>query len=173
MPDNYKRPSDISEYTNLLSSIYKADVNATGGNPDDFTMSGYANDNNIYIINHSYTDSNAFKTAMSGILLAYPLATPIVYQLTPTQINNLLGLNNLYSDTGDLSVKYKSGGVIQTQTGDIVTFTVGVGDMDKGTLLNRLITGNYDKIRLKKGENVISFTGNVKQVSIDKYSRWI
>ncbi len=109
----------------------------------------------------------------NNLEVVYELADPITYQLTPTQINNLLGLNNLYSDTGSLSVKYKSGGVIQTQSGDIVTFTVGVGDMDKGTLLNRLITGNYDKIRLKKGENVISFTGNVKQVSIDKYSRWI
>jgi phage-related protein len=110
---------------------------------------------------------------LPNLQIVYSIAEPYTVQLTPTQINNLLGLNNLYSDTGDLSVKYKSGGVIQTQTGDIVTFTVGVGDMDKGTLLNRLITGNYDKIRLKKGENVISFTGNVKQVSIDKYSRWI
>jgi hypothetical protein len=123
-----------------------------------------------------YTTSETkedFNNRFSNLFIVFTLVEPITVQLTPTQINNLLGLNNLFSDTGDLSVKYKSGGVIQTQTGDIVTFTVGVGDMDKGTLLNRLITGNYDKIRLKKGENVISFTGNVKRVSIDKYSRWI
>lgn len=121
----------------------------------------------------SYATASDLLTSIGSIEFVYPLDTPITYQLTPNQINNLLGLNNLYSNTGSLSVKYKSGGVIQTQTGDIVTFTVGVGDMDKGTLLNRLIKGDYDKIRLKKGDNVISFTGNVKQVSIDKYSRWI
>lgn len=139
----------------------------------NYVFNSTENNQYFYVRDTDYTDANAFKTAMSEHYLVYELATPITYQLTPTQINNLLGLNNLYSNTGSLSVKYKSGGVIQTQTGDIVTFTVGVGDMDKGTLLNRLITGDYDKIRLKKGENVIKFTGNVKQVSIDKYSRWI
>ena len=146
---------------------------------------------NVAKCSYDYSDSDHFFIETDGVNTAvfiwlpndaidslsieivYELADPITYQLTPTQINNLLGLNNLYSDTGDLSVKYKSGGVIQTQTGDIVTFTVGVGDMDKGTLLNRLITGDYDKIRLKKGENTLSFTGNALQLVIDKYSRWI
>ena len=171
----YKAPTNKDSMPNAICSQYAAKT-WTEGTADlslDSIFCMLTSPLQFRIRDTRFTDANAFKTAMSGAMLVYELATPTVYQLTPTQINNLLGLNNLYSDTGDLSVKYKSGGVIQTQTGDIVTFTVGVGDMDKGTLLNRLITGNYDKIRLKKGENVISFTGNVKQVSIDKYSRWI
>ena len=40
-------------------------------------------------------------------------------------------------------------------------------------LLNRLITGNYDNIKLNKGSNVIGLTGNVTTFTINKYSRWI
>lgn len=44
---------------------------------------------------------------------------------------------------------------------------------DKTALLNRLVIGNYDKIRLKVGVNSISFVGTVSQVKINHYSRWI
>ena len=40
-------------------------------------------------------------------------------------------------------------------------------------LLNRLVTGNYDKIRLSKGSNTIGLTGNVSVFEIDKISRWL
>ena len=105
--------------------------------------------------------------------LVYELATPTIVQLTPAQVNNLLGVNTLYADTGDLTVSHKSNGVIVTNTGAIVSFTVAVDDMEKGALLNRLVTGDYDKIRLKNGDNTIVLTGNAQQFVIDKYSRWI
>ena len=41
------------------------------------------------------------------------------------------------------------------------------------TLKNRLVTGNYDNFALTIGMNVISWTGDVDAVSIEKYSRWI
>jgi archaellum component FlaC len=34
--------------------------------------------------------------------VVYPLATPIAYQLTPTQVKSLLGTNNVWADTGDI-----------------------------------------------------------------------
>ncbi len=44
----------------------------------------------------------------------------------------------------------------------------------KGTTLkNRLVSGNYDKFSLEKGENTISWTGNVTRIDIENYSRWI
>jgi predicted phage tail component-like protein len=44
----------------------------------------------------------------------------------------------------------------------------------KGSVLkNRLVTGNYDNFALNLGMNVISWTGDVDAVSIEKYSRWI
>ena len=55
-----------------------------------------------------YSDGNAFKTAMSGHYLAYELATPFDIDLTPVQIEALLGVNNVFSDTnGTTEVDYK------------------------------------------------------------------
>jgi len=56
----------------------------------------------LSIINTLYTDPTAFKTAMSGVQLVYELATPQTIQLTPTQVNSLLGTNNLWADTGNI-----------------------------------------------------------------------
>jgi phage-related protein len=44
---------------------------------------------------------------------------------------------------------------------------------EQNVLLNRLITGNYDNIKLNKGSNEIGLTGNVTAFTIEKYSRWI
>ena len=41
------------------------------------------------------------------------------------------------------------------------------------TLANRAITGNYDNIVLKRGRNEISYSGNVTQITINKFSRWV
>ena len=59
--------------------------------------------NNWIVVHDSrYTDVDAYKTAMSGIHLAYELATPIEVDLTPTQIITLSGANNIWADTGDI-----------------------------------------------------------------------
>lgn len=41
------------------------------------------------------------------------------------------------------------------------------------TLANRAITGNYDNIMLKQGKNEISYSGNVTNISVNKFSRWV
>lgn len=54
------------------------------------------------------TSVDDWKTWLStnNLQLVYELATPITYQLTPTQIKSLLGNNNAWCDTGDVNVKY-------------------------------------------------------------------
>lgn len=42
------------------------------------------------------------------VQFAIEIATPEVYQLSPEEVNTLLGVNNIYSDTGDVSVKYRA-----------------------------------------------------------------
>jgi len=44
----------------------------------------------------------------NNLQLVYELATPIVYQLTPTEVKSLLGQNNVWADTGDTSVEYRA-----------------------------------------------------------------
>lgn len=46
-------------------------------------------------------------TPTTGAEVVYELATPQTYQLTPTQVNSLLGQNYIFSDTGNITnVKY-------------------------------------------------------------------
>lgn len=41
------------------------------------------------------------------------------------------------------------------------------------TLLNRQVVGDYDKIKLNKGANTLTLTGNATALTISKYSRWL
>ena len=64
----------------------------------------------MYIANSEYawiylpdtTDSNA------DIQLSYSVATPLTIQLTPHEVNSLLGTNNIFADTGDTSAEYRA-----------------------------------------------------------------
>lgn len=47
-----------------------------------------------------------FTTAMSGVQLVYELATPQTITLTPTEVTTLLGDNNIWADSGNVSVTY-------------------------------------------------------------------
>lgn len=40
--------------------------------------------------------------------LVYPLAEPITIQLTPHEVKSLLGVNNIFADTGDVSIEYRA-----------------------------------------------------------------
>ena len=40
--------------------------------------------------------------------VVYMLATPITYNLTPTEVKSLLGINNIWSDAGDVEVEYRA-----------------------------------------------------------------
>lgn len=54
-------------------------------------------------------DADAFKTAMSGILLVYKLATPVLLDtLTSQQIKTLLGTNTIWSDADSIEIEYRA-----------------------------------------------------------------
>ena len=71
-----------------------------------------------------YADADAFKAAMSGVQLVYELATPLTYQLTPQEVEALVGTNNVWSTGDSVSVTYtKDTGSQATLSGAIVTFS--------------------------------------------------
>lgn len=41
------------------------------------------------------------------------------------------------------------------------------------TLMNRLVTGDYDDFRLQSGDNTVSLSGTITSASIRNYSRWL
>ena len=62
----------------------------------------------IYIRDDNYTDGQTFMTAISGIQIAYALETPITIQLTPTEVQLLKGVNNLWTDGDEIELTYKA-----------------------------------------------------------------
>lgn len=56
---------------------------------------------------NGYTDAQLFTTAVTGQKLVYELATPLTYQLTAREVEALVGENNIFADTGNVSVQYK------------------------------------------------------------------
>ena len=53
-----------------------------------------------------YSDAATFKTAVSGVLLVYELATPQTYNLTAQQVKLLTGQNHVWADTGDITITW-------------------------------------------------------------------
>jgi hypothetical protein len=47
-------------------------------------------------------------TPTTGAQIVYELATPITYQLTPTEVKTLLGSNSVWADTGNTSLAYRA-----------------------------------------------------------------
>lgn len=67
-------------------------------------------DNNQIALKDTDYESTALFTAHlqeSPIQVVYRLATPVVYQLTPRQINTVLGLNNILTNYGSIFMEYR------------------------------------------------------------------
>jgi hypothetical protein len=97
-----KLTADTSAVANMLCSVYKTVSQNAMGSTRDKCIAGLNWSNGVRVQDSDYTDVTTFKQAMSGVQLVYELATPITYQLTPTQVKSLLGTNNIWADTGDI-----------------------------------------------------------------------
>ena len=94
----------------IISSQYRLASNECMGAPSFstfgdfiFAQNSVASACRVLIRDTRYTDAPTFTTAMSGVQLVYELATPTTVQLTPTEVATLLGQNNIWADTGDIT----------------------------------------------------------------------
>lgn len=68
----------------------------------------------VYLYNSSYQNSDVatFKSALSGVQLAYELANSVSYMLSETEISSFLstlyGVNNVWADAGNTSITYRA-----------------------------------------------------------------
>lgn len=69
-----------------------------------FLISTTSNQMTIEIRNDSLNSIEDFKTWLSNnpVQLVYRRAQPVTVQLTPTEIETLLGINNIWADSGDI-----------------------------------------------------------------------
>lgn len=97
---------------NALTSLGIA--TAVGGSTTDTPCFGFnANQNNsqyIYLrlpkslCGETVAEVKAYLSA-NPVSIVYPIITPIEIQLTPTQVNTLLGQNNIWADAGTVEVE--------------------------------------------------------------------
>lgn len=93
------RPSAIPSATNFISNFIKRVENLSGSdeNVGYFGASYF----NVYVPSKTLAE---WKTLLSStnMEVVYPISTPVVVQLTPTEVKTLLATNNIFADTGDI-----------------------------------------------------------------------
>ena len=116
----------------------------------------------IRVRDSNYTDVGTFKTSISGSVLVYPLATPFTVQLTPATMQILFGMNNIWADTGDVSVEYRADTKLyidrkieeRTRATKSIISTV----TDKMVAPKNLVSGDYIIV----GDDLLKITSNVQ-----------
>lgn len=77
----------------------------------DNTISAYPSYGSGYIFvidtAHASDTASDFKTAMNGVQLVYELKTPVEVDVDPEAIKTVDGINNIWADTGEVTVTYK------------------------------------------------------------------
>ena len=97
-------PSVVADnlYCNVLGAL-------TANNTYTATQ-GVSVDNNgyiyIYVEGLDTVENYRAWLIANNVQLCYELSTPTTYQLTPQQINTLAGVNNVWVDSGDVTIEY-------------------------------------------------------------------
>ena len=101
---------------------------------------------------------------------------------TQVQIRNS---GNIYSKpiitisgSGTLNISLNGNQVLVIDLSTENTIAIDTASMNAynpttNAFLNRLVTGNYDNLRLSIGKNTITWTGSITQIKIQNYSRWV
>ena len=137
-----KPVASSSDIPNVLCSRYVTKANSEREN---MTISQIGTSKNVDIIDNSYSDATAFKTAMSGVMLYFELETP-----TETDISL------------DLTYPIWNGGTEQILpiNGSTPTTTPIIADIDYRTMIPVNATDNPD------GSGTITGTGNYRYHSM-------
>ena len=149
--------------------------------------------NNTYLPlqNNGYASMSATLTASKtfNYLWFYITAGTMNFTLTAQMLdttNKSLSVVNSGNTIAKPKITIYGSGTINLSLNGAQIFVVNIGDAEFITidaaqmnayqgdiLMNRSVTGNYNELVLGIGTNTISWTGNVTQISIENYSRWI
>lgn len=110
--------------------------------------------------------------------------TPLTYEIADGQSSiKVINTGNYKSKpkmtihgTGTIGIGVNGVSIFSIALGSEGYITIDTENLEayKGNVLkNRIVTGNYDAFALQKGENIITMTGDVSEIEIENYSRWI
>ena len=101
-----KKAPSTSATPNMISNQYAAITPAQATGSGDYKgISAGVNVSQIFIKDINIADVTALKA--QGITIVYDLAEPVTYQLSAQEVTALIGQNNIFADTGKVSVQYK------------------------------------------------------------------
>ena len=101
--DGMKPRSRYTENTMLSDMFSTCDSSIWFiNNMPDHAM--FANETSLFISASEFETSSDFIEAVAGHQLVYELAEPVTYDLTPVEVRTLLGVNNVWADTGDVEL---------------------------------------------------------------------
>lgn len=78
--------------------------------------------------------------------------------------------------SGTIGVYINGSQALSVDLSTIGTITINAEEMDArsgGALANRMVTGDYTNVVLPVGENEVTTTGTVTDISISNYTRWV
>ena len=107
--DSSIKGAATNKLANAICSCYALETSNNVYSHTSNNIFGIDTIGQITVYDSSYAtawDASVFTTDMSGKKLVYELATPLTYALSETQINTLLGVNNVWADAGDTSVNF-------------------------------------------------------------------
>ena len=105
-----KAPSVATIQADVISDIFKTvSSKIIFDGTDDYEIAIHTN-GAIWVRDTDYSDKDAFKTAMANHYVCYELATPVeITGLTPDNFTTFAGEQNIFADSGDISVSFKQG----------------------------------------------------------------
>lgn len=113
----------------------------------------------------------------------YTRAQPIYFLSVKSEAMTVRNVGNIYArpimtinGTGVIDVYLNNAQIFTIDMGNSDTITIDTAQMEAyagGVLMNRNVTGSYDNFVLNVGNNTLSFTGDVEQVTLQNYSRWL
>ncbi len=142
---------------------------------------------------------NSGSASMSATLSASKTFNYVWFYITSgTALNFSLNVEMLATDIDNFSIFNRGNtnarptmtiygsGTINLNINGSEVFVINLGDADYITidsaqmnayqgniLMNRYVVGDYDDLVLNMGTNIISWTGNVTQIEVENFSRWI
>ena len=145
--DTSESPSDAAG--GIYPSVYYCDSYKAVNNANE-RLNGtfYIINKNVVFVNDAFTSVAEANTLLASQkpTVVYPLATPLTYQLTPQEIDLLLGDNNIWANSGDVSVEYGQSPVYNPT------------EFDAKPLIKVVGTGT-----LRVGDTTVTITGTAGQ----------
>ena len=97
---------------------------------------------------------------------------PVGHSITITNRGNTFS-KPVYHIKGSGMITLESVTIDMRTFGEITIDTEGLEAYQGDVLLNRYVYGSYDSLFLHSGENILTWSGDITEITLENFSRWI